>query len=318
MNMRHLVNMRHLRISRRLGAFAAVAGIVLTACGDDDSGDATQADDDGAAATDAPAEDDDGDGEDGEGEGEDGGGEDGDMEMPPLPDWATEYTVELDSPSAGGTLTENEIEVQVEPVGYELACEEAGKPLREGVGHYHTVFDGALVDMSCDPSTTISMQNVEPGEHTVAVHAALNDHNEVLEHEQEFTFTYEPDDPLPEITDNDQGEPSITIVSPEDGATVSGEFDVEIEVENFELSCDLLGKPGLLGFGHWHINIDENDPTAPMMGMAPMVTMSCENSFTMSTEGLEPGSTHDIIALLADNGHAPLPGAEDSVEVTIE
>ena len=42
------------------------------------------------------------------------------------------------------------------------------------------------------------------------------------------------------------------------------------------------------------------------MGVMTMVAMSCERVRHASTVGLKPGSTHPLIALLADNVHAPL------------
>jgi hypothetical protein len=56
----------------------------------------------------------------------------------------------------------------------------------------------------------------------------------------------------------------------------------------------------------------------PMMGMMTMVAMSCEKTLQASTAGLKPGSTHKVIALLADNAHAPvMPEVADSVEVKV-
>ena len=140
----------------------------------------------------------------------------------------------------------------------------------------------------------------------------------MLANEADIEFTYEPSDPLPEITDEVfDGQPTIRIVSPADGDTVSGPFDVVVEVENYNLSCDLYGKPALFGYGHYHVNADST--AGPMMGMTTMFGMACDTTFHASTTGLEPGSAHSIIALLTDNGHAPLvnPEAADSVEVTI-
>lgn len=98
---------------------------------------------------------------------------------------------------------------------------------------------------------------------------------------------------------------------------MSGAFDVVVEVQNYNLNCDLYGKPALFGYGHYHVNADTME--GPMMGMLTMFGMACETTFHASTAGLEPGSTHSIIALLTDNGHAPLmnPEAADFVEVTI-
>jgi hypothetical protein len=125
--------------------------------------------------------------------------------------------------------------------------------------------DNSLIDMRCEESTTVSMQNVEPGVHTIAVVPALNNHAEVMDNMAAFEFLYEPASALPESTDAAVTEdPVIRIVSPEPGEVVTGEFDVVIEVDNYELSCDLYGKPGLLGIGHYHMNLDSTD--GPMMG----------------------------------------------------
>ena len=52
--------------------------------------------------------------------------------------------------------------------------------------------------------------------------------------------------------------------------------------------------------------------------MGTMLGMGCTNTFHASTVGLKTGEKHTIIALLADNGHAPLmPAVEGQVEVTV-
>ncbi len=199
--------------------------------------------------------------------------------------------------------------------GFELSCDQAGKPLTEGVAHYHLLLDGSLVNMYCTPNASVSMQNVEPGTHELEVVPALDDHAEVLDNAQTIELDYEPTDPLPAITDEtSEGEPSITITSPQDGDTVSGDFDVTVDIANFEPSCDLFGKPGVAGYGHWHVNLDS--ASGPMMGMGTMLGMSCERAFHASTAGLQSGETHTVIALLTDNGHAPLD-IQDQLEVTI-
>ncbi len=133
---------------------------------------------------------------------------------------------------------------------------------------------------------------------------AINDHAEVHVNEVEFSFTYAPMSPLPEIGDAaSTGTPSIKIVSPKPGDVVKGDFDVVVEVTSYDLNCDLYGKPRLFGIGHYHVNLDST--TGPMMGMGTMLGMGCTTTFTASTEGLATGETHTVIALLADNGHAP-------------
>lgn len=78
-----------------------------------------------------------------------------------------------------------------------------------------------------------------------------------------------------------------------------------------------MGEPAVAGHGQWHLNFDSM--TGPMMGMMTMAAMSCQRVLHASTAGLKPGSTHMLIALLADNGHAPLnPTAADRVQVKIK
>jgi hypothetical protein len=115
------------------------------------------------------------------------------------------------------------------------------------------------------------------------------------------TIDYQPTNPLPVLTDKPAaGTPSIKILSPQPGATV----------------CDLFGKPGVAGYGHWHLNLDST--SGPMMGMGSMVGMSCQAVMHATAQGLKSGETHTLIALLADDSHAPLnPPVEDKVEVKI-
>jgi len=312
---------------RRLG-FLAVGAIALAACGSDDTSPAAEESaavetaapeaTDAAGAIDATVE-----------EGEDAAEHDdesmddssGDAAMDDaamaMPEFAGGFEVVLTSDVAGQVVTDNEVTVNVEASGFEFDCGWAGKAVNDQFGHYHILLDNALVDMRCEETTTVSMQNVEPGPHTIAVVPALNSHMEVMDNMAMIEFTYEPAEPLPELTDASvTGDPGIRIVSPAPGDTVSGDFEVVVEVDNFELSCDLYGKPGLIGIGHYHMNLDTTD--GPMMGMASMMGMGCTQTFQASTEGLESGATHTLIALLADNGHAPLMNAQPAtVEVTV-
>lgn len=297
--------MKHIR--RTSSALFGAGLLVLAACGSDSTTSAAVTTatptSPAPAATDAPSVTD--------------ASTDTTMPMMPMPDYAAGMKLTLSSPAAGGTVTDNTVPLSVAASGFELSCDHAGKPLAEGFGHYHVLLDGALVDMECTTDSSVSMQNVAPGEHTIAVVPALNDHAEVMDNETEFSFTYAPTSPLAEITDAaTTGDPSIKIVSPKPGDVVSGDFDIVVEVSNYDLNCDLYGKPGLFGIGHYHVNVDST--SGPMMGMMTMLGMGCTTTFHASTVGLESGSTHTLIALLADNGHAPLmPAIEASVEVTV-
>lgn len=236
----------------------------------------------------------------------------------PMQPGAEKMKVAISSPANGTKVTANEVTLDIAATGFDLTCDLAGKPVQEGKGHYHVEIDKSLVDMYCTPQAKVSLQNVKPGQHTLTVIPAQDDHAEVHENAASVTIDYEPASPLAEIKDASvTAGPSIKIISPKAGDTVSGNFDIVVEVQNFNLSCDLFGKPAVAGYGHWHLNLDST--SGPMMGMGTMAGMSCQTVFHASTAGLTPGSTHTLIPLLTDNGHAPLePMVSDKVEVKVQ
>lgn len=240
-------------------------------------------------------------------------------EMMPLPDYAKTFKTSFVTPAEGVKVTADELAVKVALSGFKLDCDLAGKPNTPTAGHYHLLLDKVLINMYCSPDAVVSMQNVKPGVHQLEVAPALNDHAEVLDpgNAQTISFDYEPTKPLPVITDaTNADKPSIKILSPKAGAVLSGPFDVVVEIKNFEDNCSLFGKPGVAGYGHWHLNLDTME--GPMMGMGTMLRMACTNTIHATTTGLKSGETHDVIALLVDNGHAPLhPAVADKVTVTI-
>jgi hypothetical protein len=288
----------------RLAALLAALALVGAACGDNDKSKAAEEKNAPSAPASQPTTE----------SSMAGGGE----EMMPLPAGAENMKVAITSPATGTKVTDNAVTLKVAATGYQMTCDLAGKPeLNVTTGHYHVLIDKSLVNMYCTPDAKVSLQNVKPGMHTLAVAPALNDHAEVLQNEQMITIDYQPTKPLPDITDaTTAAKPAIKIMSPKPGETVKGAFNVVVDVSNFNLSCDLYGKPGVAGYGHWHVNADSS--TGPMMGMGTMFGMSCERVFHATTEGLKSGEKHSVIAILVDNGHAPLmPANEDKVEVTI-
>ena len=239
------------------------------------------------------------------------------MMMMHLPAYAQSMKMLITSPTSGTKVTDNSVTLTVQVSGYTSTCALAGKADQAGTGHYHILLDKALVNMFCQPSATISLQNVAPGMHTLTAVPALNDHTEVEENGNSITIDYEPTHPLPTITGASfAGVPAITILSPKNGTVVSGTFDVVVKVTNYDLSCNLMGKPDVSRYGHWHLNLDSM--SGPMMGMGTMLGMSCTTSFQATTQGLQPGQTHTLIALLTDDGHAPLnPPVASEVTVMI-
>jgi len=227
------------------------------------------------------------------------------------------WTLAVSGLAAGSTVTGNAVTLDVTPSDYTLSCAQAGKPNLPTIGHYHVELDHALVNMYCAPAATISMQNVAPGKHTLTVLPATNSHDELMNAAVSVDFTYQPSSPLPTITPvANPGKPSITIVSPAPGSTVSGDFSIKVQVSGFTVSGDLFGKANLAGYGHWHLNVDST--TQGMMGMATMLGMSSSDTFQASTVGLSPGK-HTFFALLVDDQHAPLnPPVEAQIDLNVQ
>ncbi len=237
------------------------------------------------------------------------------MEMQP---GADRMKVTVKSPADGSTITGDKLTLQVATAGFKNRCDLAGTPTQAGTGHYHVLLDKSLVNMYCSDRAAVSLEGVKPGRHTLTVVPAQNDHAEIEKNATSLTINYQPahPQPAPKAT-APAGTPSIKILSPKPGETVSGSFPVRIEARGFTLACDEMGKPDVPGHGHWHLNFDTMK--GPMMGMMTMAAMSCESTLQASAAGLKPGSRHKLITLLADNAHAPLmPAVADSVEVTVK
>src|SRR5229473_4183326 len=169
-----------------------------------------------------------------------------------LPMGAKHMHVAIVSPAAGSKVTGNSVTVQVAVTGYKDTCALAGKHVMgmrgTTTGHYHVLLDGALVNMFCTPAAVVSLQNVKPGMHTLTVVPALDDHAQVTPSARSVMFDYAPATPLPAIAGKmTMHKPSITIVSPKPGATVSGRFTVHVRVKHYRVSCVLFGKPNLQG-----------------------------------------------------------------------
>ena len=244
--------------------------------------------------------------------------------MMKMPAYADAFHASFTTPDDGVRVTDNSLNVSVKTTGFTPRCDLAGKFDQAGVGHYHLLLDKVLVNMFCTSQASVSMQNVRPGMHTLEVVPALNEHDEVMKNGQTIKFDYEPTSPLPVITgETRSGSPSIQILSPRSGDTVTGTFDIKVKITGFENSCNLFGKPDVAGYGHWHANLDTT--TGAMMGMGAgkngkggMLGMSCTDTFRASTAGLGSGETHTLFALLVGNSHAPLnPAVMDKVDVKI-
>jgi hypothetical protein len=221
----------------------------------------------------------------------------------------------VSKPRPGAVVTGDSVPFDVRLSHFKLDCRFAGTPNRAGVGHYHVMLDGALINMFCTDRSRVSLLDVKPGRHTLAFVPADDAHADDLKAEKKVSFTYRPSKPLRAVRPiQSEGRPSIRITSPRPGATVHGGFDLTVAPKNFRLSCALYGKKDIAGYGHWHANVDST--TKGMMGMGTMLGMSCRRSFHVSLAGIRPGK-HTFYAILEDNQHAPTPKAQVSVMLNV-
>ncbi len=219
------------------------------------------------------------------------------------------------APAAGDVVTANTVRTDVKLDNFKIDCRFAGTANRAGVGHFHVMLDGKLINMFCKDRADVSLQNVPAGKHELEVAPAVNDHTDDLAQEKKIAFSYQPSSAAPVIKAvANPGKAGITIVSPKPGATVSKGFDFVIAPKNLHLSCALYGKDNLAGYGHWHINVDSTKKG--MMGMGTMLGMSCQHSFHVSLAGISKGK-HTFFAIAEDNQHAPTLNAMDSVTVNV-
>jgi hypothetical protein len=245
---------------------------------------------------------------------------------------ADQPSVTILSPKDGDVITTNTVGVVPEIKNWKLRCDIAGTPDVAGTGHYHLELDGALVNMYCGPAA-LSLQNVKPGQHTITILPAKNDHSEVEAAKAQVKFTYQPSAALPTLQPLNVGKPSVSILWPKTGATVSGaSFPLVMDVRNFRLSCDMLGKAKVANTGHWHVDVNKSETAMPMKpgmsqqqmmmmmmeAMATMMNMGCNNTFDVPLAGVSAGP-HNFYVVLVDNAHEPLmPAVTASVRVNVK
>lgn len=220
-------------------------------------------------------------------------------------------------PQDGSTVAGGVVPLAVDIRGFKVDCGLAGKATQEGVGHWHVILDGGLIDMACGPGYLVNLRNVKPGQHTLIAVPALNNHMEIKEAAAKVTFAYQPETAVPAVRGVSAGKPSLSIAFPRNGAAASGQtFPLILNVRNFRLSCELQGKPNLAGTGHWHVHLDKMAPG--MAGLATMMAMGCSNTFEVPLKGIAPGA-HTFIVVLTDNLHAPIsPMVAAQVTVSVK
>ncbi len=96
-----------------------------------------------------------------------------------------------------------------------------------------------------------------------------------------------------------QDAPTLSIVSPAAGDTVTtDDIEVQVDVTNFTLDCEAIGAPAVAGEGLIHALLDGTT-------IAALTGLYCEDTFTISGEGVAPGE-HTLTVVLSENNHVDL------------
>jgi hypothetical protein len=168
-----------------------------------------------------------------------------------------------------------------------LDSENVGGSNAEGAGHYHIYVDGVYADLGLTLDQYV--RHVAPGEHTLEVVVANNDHSELGARDHQ-TFSVAAD------------RPDVTITSPGDGESVGADFYVMATEENFTLSED-VGGANVTDEGHMHLLVD-----------GAYYAISTNGQFEV--HGLSSGN-HVLTVGLQNNDHTDLsPLVYDYVTVT--
>jgi hypothetical protein len=107
-------------------------------------------------------------------------------------------------------------------------------------------------------------------------------------------------------------EASVSFVEPADGSTTSDTVTAEVELVDFEVNPDAVGKAAHEGEGHLHFSMDDgeydtekysgaNGKLAKQLGVDGQYSPSTEPTITY--KGL-PAGEHTLEVALADNDHS--------------
>ena len=86
-----------------------------------------------------------------------------------VPSWAMKWKVSIVPPGEGAKITANQVPLNLSFSGFQPNCAAGQTPPVQGIGHFHVMIDNSLIDMFCTSPVTVSMQNVTPGQHMLAV-----------------------------------------------------------------------------------------------------------------------------------------------------
>ncbi len=197
-------------------------------------------------------------------------------------------SVSIVSPAMGAKVTSATIPVTVAVKNFHLECANAGKTTAPmGEGHIHAMVDGMsmanLTSVACSNTFAISGQGLKPGKHMLTVVLA-NDAHAMNSLPTSVAFDYAPSAPRALPAPKTGGKASVQLVSPKNGATVGRKFNLVLAVNDFDLSCDLEGKPDVAGWGHIHVFVQQAGESSAAAATPMLAMMSTPDGMTMAKD----------------------------------
>ncbi len=224
------------------------------------------------------------------------------------------------SPSNGATVPAGDVTVTIKVNNFNIV-DKQGQPSVSGEGHVHFYLDVPAPTTPGQPAipasgvwahvsgTTYTFTNVAQGTHTITVQLVNNDHTPLLPLvTAQVTITVA----APVLV------PTVTIVSPSDGATVpAGDVTVTVQVSNFNV-VDKQGQANVPGEGHIHFYLDVPAPTTPGQPAIPPSGVWAHVSGTTYTFTNVAAGMHTITVQLVNNDHTPLiPVITAQITITV-
>ena len=262
-------------------------------------------------------------------------------------------SIAITSPAMGATVRGSTIPVRVAIHNFHLECANIGKTVAPmGEGHVHVMVDGMdmahLIGPFCSPNISINGQGIAAGKHMLTVVLATDAHA-VSSMPVSVPFMYEPSATMTVPHTMTGGVPTLSVISPKNGATVGRHFQLVVGVKNFDLSCSLEGKRNIAGWGHLHVFVQQDAQTGasaptPMvammktpegmsmgkmlmqktgmsmdqldgmmtMAMPGMIGMPCTTTIPVNLTSWSSGAAK-IVVQFANNDHMPTMGAKPVV-----
>ena len=204
-----------------------------------------------------------------------------------------EPSITITSPE-NGTQVEMDIILAWEVKTFQLAPDAVGWPSEAGIGHVHIYINDNLFEPTAEKEMALNLGG--EGFHKLEVRLASNDHTELAASDSI------------EVEVVSDGIPRITIASPPPFEPVPPDFEVRVNVSNFDLVDSFVasGETEDQTQGHWHLYLG-----------AVYLGYSVEESMMVNSA---PAGETTIRVGLAEMDHDEIETdeARDFVEVTVE